>query len=159
MRFARIDSRESFAIETPIFIARQADLPESLKFPIRANHGTKGHGLCIGTGRDSAVQTSLKILNRKFQRTMKASSEGVKLTGKALRYLWRLVKVNPSRASCKILEASKPKLTNTQHYTEKPGNHPNLNKKSSGSWSEKSHPRSNSRNSRAFSEQLSELHS
>ena len=37
-RFARIDSRESFAVETPIFIAHQADSPESLKFPIRANH-------------------------------------------------------------------------------------------------------------------------
>ena len=37
--FARIDSRESFAIETPIFIARQADSHESLEFPIiRANH-------------------------------------------------------------------------------------------------------------------------
>ena len=32
---ARVDSRESFAIETPIFIARQADSPESLEFPIR----------------------------------------------------------------------------------------------------------------------------
>ena len=31
------DSRESFTIEAPIFIARQADSPESLKFPIRAN--------------------------------------------------------------------------------------------------------------------------
>ena len=38
MRFARIDSRESFAIETPIFIARQADSHGSLEFPIRANH-------------------------------------------------------------------------------------------------------------------------
>ena len=38
MRFARIDSRESFAIGTPIFIARQADSHESLEFPIRANH-------------------------------------------------------------------------------------------------------------------------
>ena len=37
MRFARIDSRESFAIETPIFIARQADSHESLECPIRAN--------------------------------------------------------------------------------------------------------------------------
>ena len=37
-RFARIDSRESFAIETPIFIARQADSHESLEFPIRANY-------------------------------------------------------------------------------------------------------------------------
>ena len=37
-RFARIDSRESFAIETPIFIARQANSHESLEFPIRANH-------------------------------------------------------------------------------------------------------------------------
>ena len=37
-RFARIDSRESFAIETPILKARQADSPESLDFPIRANH-------------------------------------------------------------------------------------------------------------------------
>ena len=40
-RFTRIDSRESFAIEAPIFIARQADSPESLEFPIRANHATK----------------------------------------------------------------------------------------------------------------------
>ena len=32
------DSRESFAIETPIFIACQADSHESLQFPIRANH-------------------------------------------------------------------------------------------------------------------------
>ena len=32
------DSRESFTIETPIFIARQADSHESLEFPIRANH-------------------------------------------------------------------------------------------------------------------------
>ena len=31
------DSRESFAIETPIFIVREADSPESLEFPIRAN--------------------------------------------------------------------------------------------------------------------------
>ena len=37
-RFARIDSRESFAIETPVFIARLADSHESLEFPIRANH-------------------------------------------------------------------------------------------------------------------------
>ena len=37
----RIDSRESFAIDTPIFIARQADSPESLEFPIRAKHATK----------------------------------------------------------------------------------------------------------------------
>ena len=35
------DSRESFAIDTRIFIARQADSPESLEFPIRANHATK----------------------------------------------------------------------------------------------------------------------
>ena len=39
------DSRESiranrFAIQTPIFIARQADSPRSFKFPIRANHAT-----------------------------------------------------------------------------------------------------------------------
>ena len=32
------DSRESFAIETPIFTARQADSHESLEFPIRTNH-------------------------------------------------------------------------------------------------------------------------
>ena len=37
-RFARINSRESFATETPIVIARQADLHESLGFPIRSNH-------------------------------------------------------------------------------------------------------------------------
>ena len=36
-RFARIDSRESFAIETTILIARQPDSLESLEFPIRAN--------------------------------------------------------------------------------------------------------------------------
>ena len=40
------DSRESiranrFAIETPMFIARQADSHESLEFPIHANHATK----------------------------------------------------------------------------------------------------------------------
>ena len=40
-RFVRIDSRESFAIETPIFAARQANSHESLEFPIRANHATK----------------------------------------------------------------------------------------------------------------------
>ena len=40
-RFARIDSRESIAIETPIFIAHQADSHESLEFPIRVNHATK----------------------------------------------------------------------------------------------------------------------
>ena len=39
-----IDSRESFAVEPPIFIARQADLRESLEFPIRANHATKVYG-------------------------------------------------------------------------------------------------------------------
>ena len=37
------DSRESIRanhsqLKTPIFIARQADSPESLEFPIRANH-------------------------------------------------------------------------------------------------------------------------
>ena len=32
MQFARIDSRESFAIETPIFIERQADSHGSLEF-------------------------------------------------------------------------------------------------------------------------------
>ena len=37
-RFARIDSRESFALETPIVIVHQADSHESLEFPIRANH-------------------------------------------------------------------------------------------------------------------------
>ena len=35
--FSQRDSRESFAIETLIFIARQADSHESLEFPIRAN--------------------------------------------------------------------------------------------------------------------------
>ena len=34
---SRIDSRESFATDTPIFIARQANSHESLEFPIRAN--------------------------------------------------------------------------------------------------------------------------
>ena len=46
------DSRESIranrlAIETLIFIVRQADLHESLEFPIRANHATKGRGLVV----------------------------------------------------------------------------------------------------------------
>ena len=41
LEFARIDSRESFTIETSIFVARQADSHESLEFPIRANHATK----------------------------------------------------------------------------------------------------------------------
>ena len=64
-RFARIDSRESFAIETPIFIARQADSPESLEFPIRANrvirairanHATKGMtNMCPGFSRAQAI--------------------------------------------------------------------------------------------------------
>ena len=40
---SQCDSRESIRanhsqFETPIFIARQADSPESLEFPIRANH-------------------------------------------------------------------------------------------------------------------------
>ena len=35
---SRRDSRESFAIQTPIFIARQADLPESFESLIRTNH-------------------------------------------------------------------------------------------------------------------------
>ena len=38
---SQCDSRESFAIETPIFTARQTDLHESFEFPIRANHATK----------------------------------------------------------------------------------------------------------------------
>ena len=51
-RFARIDSRESFAIETPIIIARQADSPESLESlesreSIRTNHATKAKSLCV----------------------------------------------------------------------------------------------------------------
>ena len=33
--------RANHRIETPIFIARQADSPESLEFPIRTNHATK----------------------------------------------------------------------------------------------------------------------
>ena len=39
-RFARIDSRESFATETRglFFVACQSDSHESLDFPIRANH-------------------------------------------------------------------------------------------------------------------------
>ena len=35
------DSRESFAIDTPMFIARRADSPESLEIPIRANHAIR----------------------------------------------------------------------------------------------------------------------
>ena len=55
--------RESFAIETPIFIARQAYSPESLEFPIRVNHATK----CVcelstrgGSHHFGGVLTSLK---------------------------------------------------------------------------------------------------
>ena len=58
-RFARIDPRESLAIETPIFIVRQANSHESLESPnsrespdsrescesIRANHATKSQGV------------------------------------------------------------------------------------------------------------------
>ena len=63
-RFARIDSRESFAIEIPIFIARQADSHEPLEFPICANHPIRNairanrfaritplRGMQIGTNR------------------------------------------------------------------------------------------------------------
>ena len=32
-----------FALEIPIFIARQADSHEPLEFTIRASHATKGH--------------------------------------------------------------------------------------------------------------------
>ena len=42
-RFARIDLRESFAIETPIFIALQADSHESLEFPIRVNRVSRAN--------------------------------------------------------------------------------------------------------------------
>ena len=42
-QFALIDSRESFAIDTPVFIARQADSHESLEFPIRANHSIRAN--------------------------------------------------------------------------------------------------------------------
>ena len=42
-----IDSRESFATETPIFIARAADSHESLEFPIRANHATKSVSVSV----------------------------------------------------------------------------------------------------------------
>ena len=40
-QFARIDSRKSFTIETPIFMGRQADSPDALEFLIRTNHATK----------------------------------------------------------------------------------------------------------------------
>ena len=49
-RFARIDSRESCAIQIPVFTARHADSRESLEFAIRAcesiraNHTTNGGG-------------------------------------------------------------------------------------------------------------------
>ena len=43
---AQCDSRESIRANhsqlKPSFLARQADSPESLEFPIRANHATKG---------------------------------------------------------------------------------------------------------------------
>ena len=51
------DSRESFAIETPIFIARQADSHESLEFPIRANHATKS----LTLDHDRSFSFSLRV--------------------------------------------------------------------------------------------------
>ena len=51
----RIDSCESFAVETPIFIASQADSPASLEFRIHANHATKVSDIafffCLGEGK------------------------------------------------------------------------------------------------------------
>ena len=53
------ESRESFAIDTPMFIARQADSHESREFPIRANHATK-------TMRISSVFLTFWNLGRTF---------------------------------------------------------------------------------------------
>ena len=64
-RFARIDSRESFAIGTPIFRARQATSHESLEFPIRANHATKG-GASF-TGKKTGSKTSTQEFGSKIR--------------------------------------------------------------------------------------------
>ena len=54
------DSRESFATETPIFIARQVDSHDSLEFPIRANHATK-------KGSAGAILGNLRKFLRAFK--------------------------------------------------------------------------------------------
>ena len=55
------DSRESFAIEIPIFIARQADSHKSLEFPIRANHATKGPKNPTKHGKNAKVAKSTRV--------------------------------------------------------------------------------------------------
>ena len=77
-RFARIDLRESFATETPVFIARQADSHESLEFLIRANHATK-----IFQGFGGVWANSGKL--GKFQEN---SGE---LSGIEWGFVWRLI--------------------------------------------------------------------
>ena len=56
------DSRESFAIKTPIFIARQTDSRESFEFPIRANHATK----VMDVGTDMILVAEFKGLTVAF---------------------------------------------------------------------------------------------
>ena len=53
-------------METPVFKARQADLPESLEFPIRANHATKDvmYVILSALGKWGRTQMGSDGLNR-----------------------------------------------------------------------------------------------
>ena len=79
MRFARIDSRESFAIETPIFIARQADSHEPLEFPIRANHAIRANRanrfarITPLRGRKTAQEKKTNSWERRFPGTFRTN--------------------------------------------------------------------------------------
>ena len=76
-RFARIDSHESFAIETPIFVVHQADSPESLEFPIRANRATK---LALPATRPPDPGTDYKdpvsLTHHRFRHLLEGFSKG-----------------------------------------------------------------------------------
>ena len=56
-----------FAVEAPIFIAHQADSPESLEFPIRANHATK-----VPDNRDTRSSASSKANVEESRRVYRA---------------------------------------------------------------------------------------
>ena len=56
-----------FAIDAPMFITRQADSPESVEFPIRANHATKFQGLGVRIGKFHTISRCEKRkVSRKF---------------------------------------------------------------------------------------------
>ena len=67
LRFARIYSRESFAIETLIFIAHQADSRESLEFPIRANHATESRIAVRGLHRFESPSVRSDLKSHEFE--------------------------------------------------------------------------------------------